>query len=118
MLETKVFEIRDRATFFVAYATRAVPASDWRDISIRQAESYLLRRDGFGPDNGPFVILCRPDGRSFYDPYSWADRTHTTAHLHITENWDDLLSGAVIDVEFILGETAAPKLSERITAPL
>jgi hypothetical protein len=50
-----------------------------------------------------------------YDPYSWAGgaRTMPTAHDYITKNFDTLKSGAVIDVEFITGETNTPRPSDR-----
>jgi hypothetical protein len=118
MLETKAFEIRDRATFFVAYATRAVPTSPRADKDIHEAERYLLQRDGFSSEIGPLVILYRSDRQAHYDPHKWGDRTHAIAHRHIENNWNDLVSGDVVDVQFILGETAAPKQSERITSPL
>jgi len=46
------------------------------------------------------------------DPYFWGDRTFTTAHFYITQEWAQLTSGDVVDVEFILGERTEPKLSE------
>jgi hypothetical protein len=36
-----------------------------------------------------------------------------TAHAYIEEKWDELGSGVVIDVEYILGETRTYKASER-----
>jgi hypothetical protein len=47
-----------------------------------------------------------------YDCYNWNDRTYKVAHKHIIEHFDELEDGAVIDVEYILGETEAPKKSE------
>lgn len=40
------------------------------------------------------------------------------AHLYVRDHWAELRDGDVVDVQFILGETAAPKKSERETAPL
>jgi hypothetical protein len=37
------------------------------------------------------------------------------AHKYIIEHWYDLKTGDVVDVEFALGESEKPKLSERIT---
>jgi hypothetical protein len=39
--------------------------------------------------------------------------THRVAHDHIRQHWDELRDGDVIDVEFILGRSSAPKVSER-----
>lgn len=49
-----------------------------------------------------------------YDSFNWSNaRTMHVAHEYLKEHFDDLESGAVIDVEFILGETETPKRSER-----
>jgi hypothetical protein len=38
-----------------------------------------------------------------------------TAHHYIYDHFDELDDGDVVDVEFILGETAIKKVSERLT---
>ena len=58
------------------------------------------------------------DQRASSDPYYWGNRTMTTAHVYIEQHWDRIEDGSVIDVEFILKETKAPKISEREEAPL
>lgn len=118
----KAIEIRDRGTFIPALAVKMVPVSDWEpNVSERMAEAerYLLRRAGYGFVN-PCVMLCRMDANGVarcasYDPYSWGadDRTFCVAHNYITDHFDELESGAVVDVEWILKETAEPKKSER-----
>lgn len=35
-----------------------------------------------------------------------------TAHLYLIKEWDAIRYGQVVDVQFILRETAAPKRSE------
>lgn len=51
-----------------------------------------------------------------YDPYSWGpSRTLRVVHGHIIQHWDELKSGDVIDVEFLLGERPEPKVSEQVT---
>ena len=37
------------------------------------------------------------------------------AHLWLENHWDEAKSGQVIDVEFLLGERAEPKESERLS---
>jgi hypothetical protein len=66
------------------------------------------------------VLLCRLDGTGPVRccPREWGDRTYQIAHQYIVENWSVLESGAVVDVEHILGETDEPKVSERETAGL
>jgi hypothetical protein len=104
----KFIEIRDRMTFIAAMAVRLAPASE--------AERYLASRSGFGIDpaeQAGYVMLTKLcDPRSEWDPFAWSDRTMTTAHAYVQERWDELESGAVVDVEFIRGETKAPKRSE------
>lgn len=104
----RMYEIRDRMTFIPAIAIRLAPGTE--------RDRYLLARAGYGispADQGEYVLLVRIDGgdgvaRS--DPHDWGDRTMHVAHLEIIENWPE--SGSVIDVEYILGETSAPKESE------
>lgn len=105
-METKTFEIRDKATFIPALGVR-----------VSGADGYLMRRAGF---DGFQVYLIHLEGQTCaYDPYEWTGRrtgsmTMKEAHAYIEQNWDNLTDGQVIDVEFILGVTKKPKLSERI----
>ena len=107
---TKTFEIRDRSTFIPALAVRLDPGCE--------RDHYLLARAGYGvtPDRQhEYVMLAKlagDDVRASHDPYDWSNRTMQTAHQHIIDHFDKLASGAVIDVEFILGETAVAKVSE------
>ena len=112
-MEVKVLELRDRATFIPILCVRL----KFRD----DLERYLCARAGFYNDNNatadPYVIMHPMTyDRANYDPYAWSNpRTFGTAHKWIIENWDDLKSGDVVDVEFILGETKTKKRSERET---
>lgn len=113
-MESKLFEIRDSATFIPILAVRLTPASG--------DEAYLLARSGYGiePESqGAYIILCRIvggelDARSTPNHWGQGTRTLPTAHRYIAEHWDTLTSGDVVDVEFILGETSEPKVSERV----
>ncbi len=64
----------------------------------------------FGPLNG---------GRFAYDPYQQEGgmliRTRCVAHNYVQEHWSELKDGDVIDVEYILGETQHPKVSEKLS---
>ena len=110
----KAIEIRDRGTFIPALAVKMVPDVDYYD-----RERYLLRRAGYGFVNS-CVVLCRMeasgvDRNATYDPFAWGGgtRTYRVAHQYIIDHFDELESGAVVDVEFILKETTEPKKSER-----
>jgi len=115
----KALEVRDAATFIPVIAIKMVPDYVFR-FDETTPERYLLRRAGYNFDD-PCVVLVRMecsgvDRNATYDPYSWGggSRTMTVAHDYIIKNFDNLNSGDVIDVEFILGETNQPKQSERI----
>lgn len=109
----KILEIRDRSTFIVAMAVKIEPQfEDGR---------YLLSRAGYGKtvaEQSKYIFLCRlPDSPCLSSPQDWGGRTMPTAHKYIYDNWDDIKTGQVIDVEYILGEKSKPKLSESITSP-
>ena len=114
-MEIKCFELRDRATFVPVICIRPVPDNE--------AQRYLLRRDGYaGNETEQRIIMIDAQCRGVaYDPYDWDGRdgrTKGNAHHFIAEHWDELNDGDVIDVQFILGETAERKISERMTAPV
>lgn len=109
-MKTKTFEVRDAGTFIPVLAIKLVPA-DERD-------RYLLARAGFGrskEEQASYVVLIHlVDGHANHDPYCWpVGRTMEEAHKYIKKNFDSLQNGAVVDVEFILGITDAPKASEQ-----
>jgi hypothetical protein len=111
----KTFEIRDAATFIPVLAIKLTPGCE--------NDRYLLARAGYGRtllEQSEYVIVCSLTGDPIectYDSYSWAGpaRTLSQAHDFIMQHFDQLESGEVIDVQFILGETASKKLSERFT---
>lgn len=116
-MDVKTLEIRDRGTFIPALAVR-LNAADPRD-------RYLLARAGFGTtahDQARYVLLTnlvRPETQ--YDPYSWGAGTRTMreAHIAVEGDWERWTTGDVLDVEFLLGETTEPKVSEStIDGPL
>jgi hypothetical protein len=109
----KIVEIRDRMTFVPALAVRLEPTSE--------RERYLLAAGGFGieaVEQAGYVLLTKlVSSRSAWDPFDWGDRTMTTAHAYLIEHWASVETGQVIDVEFILGETEAPKTPEGEAGP-
>ncbi len=114
-MQVKCLEIRDEGTF--------MPVIAIKPIAGNENQRYLLRRDGYTADmTERCVILIKPQCRSVsYDPYDWdpkRGRTMRIAHLHVKKYWDALNDGDVVDVQFILGETKQPKMSERITVPV
>lgn len=99
--EVKRVEIRDRATFIPALAFRLSGGP----------EDRLLWRAGFGADR--YVILVHLVAQlSHWDPHDWGNRTMTQAHLWLIEHWGEHVDGAVLDVEYVLGEAPSPKENE------
>lgn len=102
---TKLFEVRDAATFIPVVAIKMTAGSD--------QENFLMRRAGYSI-GGDCVLLSKLDGGpAQYDEYDWGSRTMIKAHHYIRNNFDKLNSGEVIDVEHIMGITPKPKISER-----
>jgi len=125
-MQTKILEIRDSATFILVLCVDMNPTpisiNDRHTSRDYQAERHAyqcwaLRTYGFPCDKQPNILITplRADGKANNDPYSWGDRTFKTAHNFITDHWHELSEGDVVDVEFILGETKAPKTSQRLT---
>ena len=113
-MESKLFEVRDRGTFIVVVAVRMRPTAP--------SERYLLRHCGYALDAAAprlvAVARAQADGGEFhYDPFGWSNRTMRHAHEYIASHWETLTTGALIDVEYILGETPRPKTPERFQAP-
>lgn len=111
-MDVKTVEIRDAGTFIPALAIRLDPTNE--------ADRYLFGRAGYGttPERQrEYIVLVRIAGGTGFatcDPYDWPGGTRTmpVAHQWLVEHFDEIESGAVVDVEFILGKTSAPKRSE------
>ena len=116
-MRVKTLEIRDKATFIPMLCVDMNPDKNANYTGQR----YLMRRVGYPCDDRPNILmtnLSADGGAAWNDPHAWGGRTRPVAHKHIIEHWAELNDGDVIDVEFILGETTQPKLSERETAPV
>lgn len=106
-IDIKMFEIRDRATYIPVFAIKMQ--------SDDPVERYHLKRAGYG-EEFPIIMVVKIDGgvEASYAPYKWHDmRTMRTAHMYIEKHFDELNSGDVVDVEFILGESKTCKRTER-----
>jgi hypothetical protein len=107
-MKVKLIEIRDDATFIIALCIDMNPDNE--------IQRWGLRRYGYPCDGEPNIMITHATGNynATNDPHHWQDRTWTTAHHHIIENWASLNDGDVVDVSFILDEAKQPKVSERI----
>ena len=108
-MQVKLFELRDEGTFILAFAFEIEAANP--------AQGYLIRRCGYDTSlSSPRSIMfgyLNGERPASADPFFWQNRTMAVAHAYIYENFSSLADGAVIDVQFILGETSVPKSSER-----
>ena len=111
MKEVKFFEIRDRATFIPAMAVKIQQSND-----NNNSENWLLFRSGCSTGTSKVFLTHLVESKTAPDPYSWhhGTRTMREAHKYIVEHWDELESGAIVDVEYILGESEEPKQTERM----
>ncbi len=104
----KVLQVLDRMTRIGVIAFRLDPQCE--------EERAELAHAGFGPrpeDQGRFVYLVSMTrDQAFWDPIEWGDRTMRAAHRYIIDHYNRLEPGDVVDVEFVLGETTAPKERE------
>ena len=111
-METKCLEIRDKCTCIPALAIRMRG-----DTEI--ARYYVHTRSGYPRDGSSIMLMVLYTGKATNEPYEWESlglgpRTMPVAHKFIIEHFGELSDGDVVDVEFILGESSAPKRSERI----
>lgn len=116
----KALELRDRMTFVALLCVDMNPVSNQRDERA-EGQRYLLRRCGYPCNGVPNIAITKmmADGDPCTnDPYHWGDRTMAVAHTYITDHWNELNDGDVVDVEFILGEVPTKKRSERYEVPL
>lgn len=113
-VEAKLFEIRDDGTTIVAIALKPKPGDN-------EAERWAWARAGYGTTVGAqeqYVLLAPlmgGEGKLTCDPYKHGrSRTYQVAHAYIRDMWDILSSGDVVDVQYLLKETEAPKEPERV----
>lgn len=111
-METKLFEVRDRMTFVPVICIKLEPSNE--------ADRYLLAMTGYGlvaEEQVQYILYSKLQGGEFTcvpEEHNVGARTHSVAHYHINEHWDELKSGDVIDIEFLVGETTTPKTSQRL----
>jgi hypothetical protein len=78
-------------------------------------ERALLNRAGYGEGMDYFMVFDAQGGYATYDPFDSpldSGRTLHIAHRWIEQHWDELETGDVFDVQFILGETTSAKESQ------
>jgi len=108
-MESFMIEIRDRGTFVPALVTRIDPANIY--------QAFLCECAGIqsAPRTIVLTVFAAFQHRlvcSNIDCEEWCDRTFRVAHKYVEENFDFVRENPVVDVEFVNGETLAPKVSE------
>ena len=99
-MASKYFEVRDCGT--------CIPI-----IAVQLDDNPIVRRAGFRPQSYKHVLVTALSSLKTYHAQSFIEgRTIRVAAEHIAIHWDDLTCGQVIDVQFILGESNAPKTSD------
>jgi len=111
----KIIEVRDVATCMPCLAIQPNPQTE--------AEVWAFSRTGYGlePSDHRQYVLMVPlnpgQGIMTADPYCQPGaperRTMFEAHRYVIKHWDELSSGDVVDVEYIMGETEEPKRPDR-----
>lgn len=99
-MNIKIFEVRDRMTFLPLVAVK---------VKHTPQEGHMLIRTGW-IDEEPIFIFDLQAEHVHFECY---DRTRGVALKYIKDNWDTLVGGEVIDIEFLLGETTEKQRSER-----
>ena len=118
-MKTKILEIRDEGTMIpILCIDMNPPHFDETTMTLEEwiAARFLMDRCGYRCDGTPNIAITPLDasGKPFTNDYFWwKDRTMMVAHRHINNNWATLKNGDVVDVEYILGETKAPKIATR-----
>jgi len=108
----KVIEIRDRGTHIEAMAIRMKADNPNQVYGIHERSGH--------PVDGSSIVLMHLDSlKATNDPYEWPSlgmgpRTMVEAHNFIIDYFDEIADGEVVDVEYLLGETKAPKVSENL----
>ena len=110
-MNCKMIEVRDRATCVPMLAIKIAPEFD---TTLDNQERWLMRRAGFSSGYDGILLVKFEGTEAHHDPYQWSNsRTYRTVHLWLRDNFNDVIPGQVVDVEFILGEVDKPKTSER-----
>ncbi len=107
-METKWLEIRDDGTRIPVFAFTTAQFYEPKDTA-------LIRHAGLQIGAHHLIVGRFHPSAMNVDAYEWRSRgirTMFEAHIWLAEHWTEVKNGDVIDVEFILGETARPKTSD------
>ena len=123
MIKGKLFEVRDVGTnisvLAVAIPLTGIVRGDYCMVITEEKRQQLMAIMGNAGWHGAGIIhyvVHMSAQKCAYDAFEWGstNRTMFTAHSHIAKHWETLESGDVIDVQYILGESAQPKRPDRL----
>lgn len=121
-METKLIEIRDRMTCFVALCTKPWPPNTSYEVQETLKQDFRLQRmvwrSGFKESRAIVFTHLGEPSRTQIDPFNWSDRTLQMAHRHIEEHWDEIPNGGLVDVQVIVGEKVTPAETEFSNEPI
>lgn len=111
----KFLEIRDEGTCIPVLCLEMCVGPHEGLERLFRVEECFLQHMGFEQEAPhPILMIDVQSKRCTYNPADWPKpkfppgRTLYRAHLYVTQHWDTLGSGDVVDVEHILGEVEAP----------
>lgn len=105
-MDSKFFEVRDRATRIVVLAIHT-NRSNTTDLIEKQAWNAS------GYETPTIMLIQLYNAKCEADPYNWPEGTMRWAHDYIERNWGKLNSGQVIDVRvFARNENTEPAAPE------
>lgn len=100
-MEIKLFELRDEGTH--------IPIFAFSTNSHATRESLIFQRAGFLKGSGLIIMGALTGTEQSYDPDQWeGGRSMRIIHQYLCKHWDDLRSGDLLDVRYIMGEVDKP----------
>jgi hypothetical protein len=109
-MNTKLFEVRATATNIPIIATKLEPSNE--------QEQWLLGHCGYGQhgaEQSQYIMVARLEAPSTATTTEYEEKSHEMqiAHRYLNASFDELESGAVIDINYIEGRVPEPVKSDR-----
>ena len=112
-IAAKFLEVRADGFFLPMLAVGFYPVKN--DLTSR--ETWIINRAGRSGKHTQVILFNLISGLSSWNPESWTERETTIVHVHLLENWLDVKSGDVIDINYLLKERKTVRISEQFEPP-
>jgi len=101
-METKFIEVRDEGICIAVMCTALQVDRNNDPVGF----AFVHGRGGHPTLYSNILMTRLDDGTSNFDPYNWGNggRTLGLVHVWIADNWDDVVSGQVVDWRVCSGE--------------